>query len=179
MMSTIADMSPGEAVRKLLEDDIFLPPHQHLVALSVVGPEEPQKCDQFCIKIRGVFATREEADSHIRRLQKFDNDVNIYVADVGKWLVLPPKKDKISDQRYQDEFLDKTFRGYHENTLEAKQMFDQRKKAVMQQGLDANLTEEERLPPPSNADLTGRLQEGEVVGAPNVGDAGASSSSDS
>lgn len=140
--------SVQEAVKTMLEDDIYLPPGQVLVALSVVGPEEPQKCDQFAIKIRGVFTNRDEADAHIKRLQKFDNNVHIYIADVGKWLVLPPKPDKIADQHYQDNFLDNLMTKYQESQLEARQVFDARKRAVMEQGLDANLLPEEKLPKP-------------------------------
>ena len=160
-----------DSVKKMLEDDLFVPPSQYLVALSVVGPEEPQRCDRFAIKVRGVFSTREEADVHIRRLKKYDDSVHIYIADVGKWLVLPPPKDKIQDQKYQDEFLDKTFTAYQENQMEGRRLFEQRKRDVMRDGIDKHLSEEEKIPRPEEKVRETRVADGEVVGpAQDVGD---------
>lgn len=150
--------SVKETAKSILEDDVVVPPGQVFVLVSVVGPEEPQKCDQFAVKIRGVFATRAEADAHIRKLQKFNNEVHIYIGDVGKWLPLPPKPDKIEDQKYSDEFLDRMMTGYAENQLEARQMFEQRKRAVMKEGLDKNLLPEERLPKPDAEQLLATMK---------------------
>lgn len=168
MASNNVKDSTKEAVQAMLEDDVIVPSGQALVVLSVVGPEEPQRCDQFAIKIRGVFATKAEADSHVRRLQKFDNDVHIYIADVGKWLVLPPKPEKIADQHYQDEFLDKMMTGYQKSQMEAKQIFERRKRDVMEKGLDANLLPEEKLPKPTAEAILETMQAQSTLNAPST-----------
>jgi len=152
------DSELKEVVQRALEDDLFLPAGQHFVLISIVGPEEPQKCDQFLIKVRGVFATRAEAESHVRKLQKYNNDVHIYVGDVGKWLPLPPKANQIEDQRYQEQFLDDMMTSYQENQLEAKRMFEERKRAVMKEGVDKHLSPDEKLPKPSAEQLLATMR---------------------
>lgn len=163
-----------EVVQRSLEDDAITPPGQTYVLISIVGPEEPQKCDQFLIKVRGVFATRAEADAHVRKLQKWNNDVHIYVGDVGKWLPLPPKADKIEDQRYQEQFLDDMMTSYQENQLEAKRMFEERKRAVMKEGVDKHLSPEEKLPKPSAEQLLATMRSQSA--APNNDEASGSGS---
>ena len=44
-----------------LETDYTTVPGQAFACLSIVGPECPQKNEKFGIKIRGAFATRDEA----------------------------------------------------------------------------------------------------------------------
>jgi len=53
-----------------LEQDYTTVPGQLFACMSVVGPEAPQKNDQFGVKIRGAFSTRDEAANHAKRLQK-------------------------------------------------------------------------------------------------------------
>ena len=55
-----------------LEQDYTTVPGQLYACLSVVGPEAPQKNDKFGIKIRGAFASRDEAAAHAKRLQRED-----------------------------------------------------------------------------------------------------------
>lgn len=54
----------------------------------------------------------------------------------------------IEDQEYSESFLNDLMKGYKESQLAAKQHFAERKREVMEGGLDQNLTAEERLPPP-------------------------------
>ncbi len=65
-----------------LEQDYTTVPGQLYACLSVVGPEAPQKCDKFGIKIRGCFASHAEASCHAKRLQKEDATFDIYVVDM-------------------------------------------------------------------------------------------------
>ncbi len=47
-----------------LETDYTTVPGQVFACISIVGPECPQKNDKFGIKLRGAFATRDEAANH-------------------------------------------------------------------------------------------------------------------
>ena len=114
-----------------LEQDYTTVPGQLFACLSVVGPEAPQKNDQFGIKIRGAFATRDEAANHARRLQKEDATFDIYVVDMYKWLLIPPDPTKIEDVHYTNEKLEEIMSGYKENQAQAARMFQERKTAMM------------------------------------------------
>tara|TARA_B100000287_G_scaffold391594_1_gene403342 strand:+ start:2739 stop:3500 length:762 start_codon:yes stop_codon:yes gene_type:complete len=110
-----------------LEQDYTTVPGQLFACLSVVGPEAPQKNDKFGIKIRGAFATRDEAASHAKRLQKEDSTFDIYVVDMYKWLLIPPDPVKIEDVHYSNEKLEELMQGYRENQAAAAKMFNERK----------------------------------------------------
>ena len=114
-----------------LEQDYTTVPGQLFACLSVVGPEAPQKNDKFGIKIRGAFATRDEAASHAKRLQKEDSTFDIYVVDMYKWLLIPPDNTKIDDVHYTNEKLEEIMTGYKENQAQAARMFQERKNAMM------------------------------------------------
>jgi len=113
-----------------LEQDYTTVPGQIYACLSVVGPEAPQKNDKFGIKIRGAFATRDEAANHAKRLQKEDPTFDIYVVDMYKWLLIPPDPMKIEDVHYTNEKLEEIMTGYKENQAQAARMFQERKAAM-------------------------------------------------
>ena len=115
-----------------LEQDYTTVPGQLFACLSVVGPEAPQKCDKFGIKIRGCFATNAEAAAHAKRLQKEDSTFDIYVVDMYKWLLIPPDNTKIDDVHYTDDKLEEIMTGYHENQKQAAKMFEERKRDMME-----------------------------------------------
>lgn len=114
-----------------LETDYTTVPGQIYACLSVIGPEAPQKNDKFGIKIRGAFATRDEAANHAKRLQREDPTFDIYVVDMYKWLLIPPDSTKIEDVHYTNEKLEEIMTGYKENQSQATRMFNERKEAMM------------------------------------------------
>lgn len=116
----------------MLEQDYTTVPGQLFACLSVVGPECPQKTDKFGIKIRGCFASREEAGNHAKRLQKEDSTFDIYVVDMYKWLMIPPDREKIDDVHYTNEKLEEIMSGYRENQAQAARMFEERKREMME-----------------------------------------------
>ncbi len=113
-----------------LETDYTTVPGQAFACLSIVGPECPQKNEKFGIKIRGAFATRDEAANHAKRLQKEDGTFDIYVVDLYKWLLIPPDSDKIEDVHYSNEKLEEIMSGYKENQSQAARMFSERKQGM-------------------------------------------------
>lgn len=113
-----------------LEQDYTTVPGQIFACISIVGPECPQKTDKFGIKLRGAFATRDEAANHAKRLQKEDPTFDIYVVDMYKWLLIPPDSSKIEDVHYTNEKLEEIMVGYKENQAQAARMFQERKAAM-------------------------------------------------
>lgn len=114
-----------------LEQDYVTVPGQNFALISLVGPDCPQKNEKFGLKIRGCFATKDEAASHAKRLQKDDTLVDIYVVDMYKWLLIPPDTEHIEDTHYQDEKLEEIMSKYKENQRDAARMFEKRKKDMM------------------------------------------------
>lgn len=114
-----------------LEQDYTTVPGQLYACLSVVGPEAPQKCDKFGIKIRGCFASRDEAANHAKRLQKEDATFDIYVVDMYKWLLIPPDNTQIDDVHYSNQKLEEIMSGYKENQTLGAKMFEERKRDMM------------------------------------------------
>jgi hypothetical protein len=91
----------------------------------------PQKNEKLGMKIRGCFATRDEAASHAKRLQKEDALVDIYVVDMYKWLLIPPDREQITDVHYQNEKLEEIMTKYRENQSQAAAMFEKRKRDMV------------------------------------------------
>ncbi len=114
-----------------LEQDYTTVPGQVFACISIVGPECPQKTDKFGIKLRGAFATRDEAANHAKRLQKEDATFDIYVVDMYKWLLIPPDSSKIEDVHYTNDKLEEIMTGYKENQSQAARMFQERKQGMM------------------------------------------------
>ena len=115
-----------------LEQDYTTVPGQLFACLSVVGPEAPQKCDKFGIKIRGCFSTRDEAANHAKRLQREDSTFDIYVVDMYKWLLIPPDPTKIEDSHYVNDKLEDIMAGYRENQKQAARLFEDRKRDMIE-----------------------------------------------
>lgn len=114
-----------------LEQDYLTVPGQQFACISFVGPDQPQRNEKVGLKIRGCFATRDEAASHAKRLQKEDAIVDIYVVDMYKWLLVPPDREQIEDVHYQNEKLEEIMTKYRENQANAASMFEKRKRDAM------------------------------------------------
>lgn len=113
------------------ETDYVTVPGQLFACISIVGPECPQRNDKFGVKLRGAFATRDEAEKHAKRLHKEDATFDIYVVDMYKWLLIPPDRDRIEDVHYTNEKLQEIMDKYKENQRLAASMFEKRKRDMM------------------------------------------------
>ena len=123
-----------------LEQDYLTVPGQLFALISIVGPDLPQKNEQLGLKIRGCFATKPEAESHAKRLQKEDGLVDIYVVDMYKWLLIPPDRLQIDDVHYQEQKLEEIFSKYRENQRLAAAHFEKRKRDMTAKPLEGSAT---------------------------------------
>jgi hypothetical protein len=119
-----------------LEQDYTTIPGQLYALISLVGPDLPQKNDKFGLKIRGVFANKDDANSYAKRLQKEDATFDIYLVDMYKWLLIPPDRDNIDDVHYVNDKLEEIMSKYKDNQRQASIMFDKRKKDMMAKPAD-------------------------------------------
>jgi hypothetical protein len=113
-----------------LSADYVMVPGHLFTCLSVIGPECPQRSDKFGIKVNGAFATIEAAKSHAAKMQEADATFDIFVVEMGKWLLIPPPRDA-PDQHYVDEKLEEIMTKYNENQAMAAKMFEERKRDMM------------------------------------------------
>ncbi len=125
-----------------LDEDTITPNGQRFALVSFVGPDQRQKNDKLGMKIRGCFATQDEAAAHVKKLQAIDGSVDIFLLEVGKWALIPPSVDDIDDVEYQEQYLQDLMKGYKDSQLKAKEFFEARAEAIKKNGLDA-ITEAE------------------------------------
>jgi hypothetical protein len=146
-MSTVKEELPTGLT---LEPDYIQVPGQNFALVSFVGPEFcRQKSGKFAMKLRGVFATEDEAKVYVKRIQRSgDNVVDIFLLSMYNWVPIPPDPMAIENQEYQETFLNDLMQGYAESQRSAKEIFADRKSKIMRDGLDAHLLPEERIPTP-------------------------------
>lgn len=116
-----------------LTADTILPPGQLFACVSIVGPEGcNQKCDKFGLKIRGCFATQEEAANWAKKLQADDATFDVWVMSMGQWVLIPPDPAQCEDTHYANEKLEELMSGYRANQREAAKMFEERKRDMIE-----------------------------------------------
>ena len=128
-----------------LDTDVLTVPGQLYALVSFVSPDGNQKNAQCGMKIRGCFSSAEEAQGHVRRLQKFDPTCDIYMVEMYKWVLVPPTPDMVENQEDQEEFLNNMMKEYKKSQEAARVSFEERKRAVMADGLDKHLLPHERV----------------------------------
>lgn len=115
----------SRAIDYLTEDEPI--PGQLWVCLSFLSPEGIRNCNIRGLKIRGVYATREEADKRAAALQEIDLDFHVFVGEMGKWLPWDPDPNDVADQVYKEQAMQDLMKGYKENLAKAKEAQQQHK----------------------------------------------------
>lgn len=106
--------------------------NQSWCCISFISPETVKNCNFRGIKVRGVYATREEAEKRAHELQEIDPDFHIFVGEIGKWLGWDPDPNSIEDQQYKEAELQKIMTEYKKNREKAKLMEQERKREIME-----------------------------------------------
>lgn len=99
------------------------------------------------VKVRGTFATLEEAEQHAKELRdKEDGLFNIYVATMGTWLLFEPPAGV--DQVYMDDRLNKLITEKETEKFKQKIAHEERvRKMLLQTQRDPlDTVEEEKYP---------------------------------
>lgn len=91
------------------------------------------------LKIRGVFATQEEAQINAKKLRSNDSSHDIYIANCGVWLPWDPKSDKLSNTDYMEPELNRLHEEKIKNEILAKNEFDQRVKDTKRKAIEDNI----------------------------------------
>lgn len=135
-MNTETASSPAPApapalVVDHLEEDLIQIPSQRYALISIVSPQSNQKFETCALKIRGVFATEDEARRHATRLSNSDTTFDVYMVDMYKWLPIPPSTDLVEDRVYQDNRLNELIQGHKDQQMLVKQHYEERKQEMM------------------------------------------------
>lgn len=117
-----------------LDEDLIKLSGQTYALISVVSPQSNQKHNLCGLKIRGVFATQEDAQHHASKLIKTDTTFDIYVVELYKWLPIPPNNELIDEHVHQEDMLQEIVKGHKDSQIAAKQHFADRQKMLAEQG---------------------------------------------
>ncbi len=91
------------------------------------------------LKIRGVYASRPEAEARSKKLQRNDPLHNIFLGEVGKWLPWDPAPLDVPEQEYAEEQLNTLMKKYKENE-EARETFIRENRNRMRGGAAVKAT---------------------------------------
>jgi len=108
---------------------------QEYVCMSFLSPEGIKNCSLRGLKIRGVYATEDEANNRCAELQKVDPNFHVFVGQVGKWLPWDPDPTSQTDQVYREKELNDLMIKYKENLQKAKETEKQRKSDLLTQAI--------------------------------------------
>jgi len=131
-----------------LDEDPVITSQKYCV-ISVLTPKNfkdvDEKSSMYTFKVRGAYETVEEAQKRIQFLNSIDPNVNIYLAEVGKWCPFDDDPEKAKDAVYKDEELNRLMKGYKENQEKAKEHFHQRKAEMVAKALSDTKDKKEKL----------------------------------
>lgn len=95
--------------------------------VSFLSPEGIMNCNIRGLKVRGVYATKEEADARAKKIGSFDKNFHVFVGQVGKWLPWDPDPESATDQVYREEKLQELMKNYKENMGKAEEQHNERR----------------------------------------------------
>ena len=117
------------------------------------------------IKVRGVYATMEEAELRCRMIRDVDPHFDVYVGQVGVWVPFHPDAYKTGRVEYLEEELNQLMHEKHKNEKNAKHEFDKRIKESKRRAIEENI----KLATDNNNRLTQTIDpEGNLVGIKNM-----------
>tara|TARA_Y100000591_G_scaffold279514_1_gene258077 strand:+ start:2995 stop:3939 length:945 start_codon:yes stop_codon:yes gene_type:complete len=116
------------------------------------------------LKVRGVYATQEEAEFRCKMLREVDPYHNVYVGPVGMWMPWEPDAYKTGRVEYLEEQLNQLMKEKNDNDEYAKRQFDKRVMEAKKEAIDKNI----KLAKETGNKLTQNINEdGELVGTMN------------
>lgn len=116
-----------------------------LLRLKKEKEAELKKITMYTFKVRGSYESQEDAQKRITYLNSIDSNVNIYLAEVGKWCPFDDDPEKAKDAVYKDDELNRLMKGYKENQEKGKQLFEQRKAEMVAKALQDTKDKKEKL----------------------------------
>jgi hypothetical protein len=114
------------------------------------------------LKVRGVYASQEEAVARSKRLQRLDPLHNIFVGEIGKWLPWDPEPSDVAEQEYAEDQLNTLMKKYKEN--------EQQREEYEREKRTRSVAGSKKASEPGV--VISRVEDGEAGGSSNVAAAG-------
>ena len=80
------------------------------------------------VKVRGVYDTRQAAESRAKKLSTSDSSFHVFVGQVGYWLPWDPNADGVQDEVFQNSQLNDMMDKYQENNVSRDIFYDEQKR---------------------------------------------------
>ncbi len=116
---------------KTEQDALFEDPEIHgqrFVLLSFISEDGKllgNAGNANALKVRGCFSNQQKAQKKAEELRELDPDqVDIYVAEIGKWLPWFPKNQDM-EENYAEKILSDLVNGHREEQEKAKKYFEE------------------------------------------------------
>jgi hypothetical protein len=91
------------------------------------------------LKVRGVFATQDEAENKCKSLRKQDPNHDIFVGPVGIWIPWDPDAYKTGKVEFLEEELNQLHNEKIKNEILAKEEFDKRVMETKRKAIEENI----------------------------------------
>ena len=91
------------------------------------------------LKVRGVFATQDEAENKCKALRKQDPNHDIFVGPVGIWIPWDPDAYKTGKVEFLEEELNQLHHEKIKNEMLAKEEFDKRVMDTKRKAIEENI----------------------------------------
>lgn len=144
----MTSQSKSKTIDYLFEDPPV--PNQQFALISIVGPEMPQKCDVWGLKIRGTAESAEKAKSMAQKIMRIDNTYDVYTVEVGKFFPLAVEPDAIGNVEYQNSQLNELVKTYMENKEQANEHWNKRKNDMIKEAIREGKSQEELAQKPEH-----------------------------
>ena len=95
------------------------------------------------IKVRGCYASQEEAELRCRSLREVDPNHDVYVGPVGLWMPFHPEAYKTGRVEYLEDELNKLMYEKQRNETTAKVEFEKRVKETKAKAIEDNVKKAE------------------------------------
>ena len=96
------------------------------------------------LKVRGVFATQEEAEMKCKMLRQEDSNHDVYVGPVGMWMPFHPEAYKTGRVEYLEKELNELMAQKKQNDEVSKEEFKKRVKDSKRKAIEENVAKAEK-----------------------------------
>jgi hypothetical protein len=91
------------------------------------------------LKVRGTYATQEEAEFRCKKLREADPNHDIFVGPVGVWIPWDPDAYKTGRVEFMEEELNQLHQEKIKNEKKAKEEFDKRVRETKRKAMEDNI----------------------------------------
>ena len=96
------------------------------------------------VKVRGVYDNERAAKIRAQVLQKIDNSFHVFVGQVGFWLPWEPSANKIEEQEYLEENLNKLVKEYNKNQVKKDMFYEEKKSEQKKAALEHSIRQKKK-----------------------------------